>query len=353
MRTIVVALDLDLSILLNDIYNSTLLPHVKRSLSAYLHGRRAFTEFRTSKSNHRKLKLGVPQGGVLSPLHFNFYVSTLPTPPAFVTYADDCSIICSAQTVEEASMKINEYLLVIKNFLDERKLALSPHKSTATIFTSWTREVNVQLDIQIGNSLIPTVKYPKILGVTLDNLFRFAKHATETCAKLSTRNKVLRALTSTTWGKGKETIVATYKAIGRSIINYAAPIWSPELSDTQWRNLQTRQNNALRIATGCHSITHPDHLHDETSILKVQQHNILLTQQFFLTCLNPSHPTHHIASTPLPHRSIRKDFRMYFDSISSFLPENWDLPPPYAHLCLTSIRTSSVTPLIPWNVTEF
>ena len=120
--------------------------------------------------------------------------------------------------------------------------------------------------------------------------------------------------------------MATYKAIGRSLVNYAAPIWSPKLSDTQWRNLQTRQNTALRIATGCHSITHPDHLHDETSILKVQQHNSLLTQQFLLTCLNPEHPTHATATSPPPYRIIRKDFRMHIGSISNFIPDDWGDP---------------------------
>jgi len=146
-----------------------------------------------------------------------------------------------------------------------------------------------------------------------------------------------------------KTIVTTYKAIGRSIINYAAPIWSPELSDTQWRNIQTRQNNALRIATGCHSITHPDHLHDETTMLKVQQHNTLLTQQFLLTCLNPAHPTHAIATTPLPHRNIRTDFRTHLNAVSNFIPDNWDPPSIRAalselHQHFVHVSTSSLAP---------
>lgn len=37
---------------------------------------------------------------------------------------------------------------------------------------------------------------------------------------------------SHTWGQDKNTIVPTYNAIGRSIINYAASIWSLQLSDT-------------------------------------------------------------------------------------------------------------------------
>lgn len=48
------------------------------------------------------------------------------------------------------------------------------------------------------------------------------------------RNRVLKALSGTTWGMDTEIIIATYNAIGRSLLNYAAPIWTSFWSDTQW-----------------------------------------------------------------------------------------------------------------------
>ena len=74
-----------------------------------------------------------------------------------------------------------------------------------------------------GN-LIPTVRYPRILGVTFDNLLHFAAHATDINAKVRRRNKVLKALAGKTWRMGKETIITTYNAIGRSLLNYGAAI---------------------------------------------------------------------------------------------------------------------------------
>ncbi len=49
----------------------------------------------------------------------------------------------------------------------------------------------------------------------------------------------------------EEIIVKTYKAIGRSVINYAAPVWTPSLSKTNRNGLETTQNAVLRVATGC------------------------------------------------------------------------------------------------------
>ena len=68
----------------------------------------------------------------------------------------------------------------------------------------------------------------------------------------------------------------TYKAVGRSIINYAAPVWSPNLHDANYRKIQYTQNDALRIATGCHKISSIDHLHTEAEMLKVKEHSELL-----------------------------------------------------------------------------
>ena len=55
----------------------------------------------------------------------------------------------------------------------------------------------------------------------------------------------------------------TYKAVWRSIINYAAPAWSTNIRDTNHRNIQYTQNETLRIATGCHKMSSVDHLHVE------------------------------------------------------------------------------------------
>ena len=52
-------------------------------------------------------------------------------------------------------------------------------------------------------------------------------------------------------GQDQETLVSTYKSIGRSVLEYGAPIWSPIISNNSWNKLQVVQNQALRIATGC------------------------------------------------------------------------------------------------------
>lgn len=78
-------------------------------------------------------------------------------------------------------------------------------------------------------------------------MMNFSKHSKVIVAKLQKRNNVLKALADSAWGKSKETILTTFKAIGKSIINYAAPIWTPQASKTSLDKIQVCQNAALRV----------------------------------------------------------------------------------------------------------
>ena len=185
--------------------------------------------------------------------------------------------------------KLNGYLETLNNFFQSRNLFISPAKSTATIFTTCSQEVNTQLSITINGDKVPTVKNPKVLGLLLDPLLSFNAHAKYVKDRVNQRNNVLKALAGTSWGKEPETIITTYKAIGRSILNYCAPIWTPTLSNSNWDDIQVAQNSALRTALGCLRKTPIDHLHRESKCMKVEQHNHMLSAQFHLSTKQTGH----------------------------------------------------------------
>ena len=86
--------------LLELIEESTLPGHLKRWVANYLQGRQTYVDFRGTSSKYRKVKQGVAQGGVLSPLLFNLYLKNIPPPPndiQLVSYADDCTILATGR----------------------------------------------------------------------------------------------------------------------------------------------------------------------------------------------------------------------------------------------------------------
>ena len=71
----------------------------------------------------------------------------------------------------------------------------------------------------------------------------------------------------------------------RSVLEYAAPVWAPAVSNSysRWSDLQTVQNLALRIATGSLVITNIVHLHIEIKVLPLEIHSKMISKQYFVS----------------------------------------------------------------------
>ena len=111
----------------------------------------------------------------------------------------------------------------------------------------------------------------------MDTFFSFNTHCVQVANRVSKINNGMKALAGTNWGQQKETLLLTYKALGRSIANYAAPVWSTNASDTSLGKIQRTQNEALRIISGSHKMSSIDHIHSETKMLLVEDHLNLLS----------------------------------------------------------------------------
>ena len=66
------------------------------------------------------------------------------------------------------------------------------------------------------------------------------------------------------------------------------------------------QNEALRIATGCHKMSSIDHLHKEAEMLKVKEHLELLSAQDLARCLEPGNVCHPITTRATPERQMKE-----------------------------------------------
>ena len=134
------------------------------------------------------------------------------------------------------------------------------------------------LGLTINNKALPMATHPKVLGLTLDPKLTYSTHIHNISVQAHKPLQIIKALTATGWGKQKETLMATYKAVMRQALEYASSVWSPIASSTSINKLQVMQNAALRTATGCTQYTNIQHLHDETlpihEHLQLTPHNI-------------------------------------------------------------------------------
>ena len=174
-----------------------------------------------------------------------------------------------------------------------------------TFHARYSRATNASAS-EVGWPSTTAWKEPKVLGVTQDTHLTFTQHCSNIAVKVQQRNNVLKALAGSTWGSDKETLLATYQAIGRSILSYCSPVWTPSLTNTNWCRLQRAQNSALRNSTGCLRMADVIDLHQEARELPVRPHNELISQQFAMACHLPQHPCHQLCHRPPDDRPERR-----------------------------------------------
>ena len=226
------------------------------------------------------------------------------TPPDVytITYADDITILSTHTNINTAQAQVQPYLHQIHDWIQRNQLSLNTSKITTTLFTPDPAQYNTTLTLQMNNDRLPTVKNPKILGLTFDPKLTYSTHIQNTHKRATNTINLIKALTTTHWGKTKETLSTTYKTITRPLIEYANTIWSPITSDTNISKLQTVQNKALRAITGCTLDTNTAHLHHETKILPITKHLKLHASQLRLQAHYPDHPLHQLTQQPTDHR---------------------------------------------------
>ena len=241
----------------------------------------------------------MPQGSVISPALFNHFVSDCPVGDLdMASYADDFTFMTSSSSVEEAVEEANRMMEMVVGWASRKELSIAPHKSSVTLFTPDTHQSNYHPLVEIEGAVVPLVKTPKILGLTWDTHYTFGPHASATTQRATSTLRVLKALAGTSWGFSKETLVGTYKAITRPILNYAAPIWQPSIKSSHLDKMEVVQNSALRIATGNTLMSAIHHLQAETEVLPLRSHLELCATQYLASALQTCHPSHSLVTKP-------------------------------------------------------
>ena len=339
-------------ILLKKLTQIPLNSNLTRWLACWLKGRQAYAVYRETKGKHRICHVGVPQGSVLSPVLFNFFVSDFPMSTQLTTnYADDFSISETAVEPAELGRLLTAAFIPISKWAKKNSLSIEPTKCHVTLFTPWMEQMKAKPKVFINGRLVDLERNPKFLGVTFNWNMSSTPHAQDVIKRVTRRIQILKAVAGSSWGFEKETLLLTYRALILSIISYACPIWYPNICKTELDKLQRLQNQALRICTGNHSIASLQHIHSESKILPVADHLDMLCKQFLITASQPDHAAFRTVNIPnnTRMRSLAKTGKTLshkFGPQVSHLLTNGVMEPARLKPSLNQIHSASVSAAI-------
>ena len=301
------------------IINSKLNTTIKKWLACYLRGREQRNSYEGVLSKSTVLKTGVPQGSVLSPILFAWYLQDIPQPPAgveIIISADDLTILCQNTNISTAALMINNYLETLAPYLKFKQLYFSTTKCAAMLFRTWNAEWKTELNIGMEGAKIPTERNIMLLGV---HSITFGEHAKILNNTASNRNNSIRAITSRKTGtQGEE----SHNCV-QSDHSLRPQLCLTSLGSKPRRNpLKEIGSKTERRIENHHRV----HKNDSNrppltrdTLPAVKTHNKILASQFPADMKNPDHPCHELKANNEERRTIRKSLKNHLKTAQTTL----------------------------------
>lgn len=198
--------------------------------------------------------VGVPQGGVLSPMLFSFALKSvgdlLPDGIQIIMYADDIIIYISGLDVEQSSRLLKIAFELIESYLAELNLEISVKKTQFTIFSRIKEVKKSRYTMTLGEQTLVASKTLKYLGITLDQGLRWHDQINENFCKAKRALNVVKTLTGIRWGPSSTSLLLVSRALIVSILN-----WGVEFiigaAKTHLEALDRVCYAAIRMSLGC------------------------------------------------------------------------------------------------------
>jgi hypothetical protein len=153
----------DHTLLLDKISASPLKSYLVLWLAAWLRGRSVSCLFRSAVSRKKLIKTDTPQGSVLSPDLYNFYVNDFPAPSPRVvpeksvseSFADDFGVGESFPVLPTRTAALNNDMVQVAKWAADKNVMIAPEKSGIILFTPDPAQFRLHPLVYFNGILIP------------------------------------------------------------------------------------------------------------------------------------------------------------------------------------------------------
>jgi ribonuclease HI len=197
----------------------------------------------------RALLRGSPQGGVLSVLVWNLVFDELldlfKGLVKIFGFADDAALLILGRTLAHMYKQMNAAIVKANQWAEENGLTLSPHKTIAVLFTRKLKFTIPQIQLRLGEIIIPLSSEAKYLGVILDRRLTWRPHVLWKLKQCTKYMFMIRNAIKPTWGPPQLMMKWIWTAVVRPKLMYSCVVWAKECEGKYHQELKRLQRLAL------------------------------------------------------------------------------------------------------------
>ena len=246
--------------LIHKLQNSEIAGNLLSCIKSMLFGRSQQVKVGNSLSNSKMVISGVPQGSVLGPILFIFFVNDItlmaipPCTPKL--YADDLKEYSSAANDKDGT-KFQETLNRITEWAETWQLPISKDKSKWLLITNKNNSLfHNELKFELAGVLLPRVTDVLDLGVNFTSRLNFSNHIAITIAKAKQR---LFLLKKSFKSRNAATLILGFKTYVIPILDYCSQVWNPHDSKDK-RRIESVQRMFTKRLSGYNGLNYPKRL---------------------------------------------------------------------------------------------
>ena len=236
------------------LYDAKIPTKIVRWISSFLNNRRGRVKVNDILSSEVTLSAGVPQGSILAPLLYIFFIRGMPSEfseeilSSF--YADDTCYGASDNTHARRKVFVSSHLqrilLELESFCSKWRIRLNPDKTWCVNFFKNSKNDNTPR-LYLKGELLKYKKVCTFLGIKLDQSLSFSDHINDIVSRAKKRLNLLKSIRGQSLGASPETLLYTYRTFIRPILEYGCILF-PHASDAFLRKLQNVEILAIKIA---------------------------------------------------------------------------------------------------------
>ena len=157
-------------------------------IADYLRDRTQCVRFGNVSTSFRTVNIGIPQGSILGPLLFLYYINDLPNVSKLfcsVLFADDTTLYAAGSDVSSLISMFNDEILCVSRWMMANVLSLNVSKTFAMMFSNRHNSDAAGIQLLLNASEVQFECHGKFLGVIIDTNLNHKQHIRSICDKVS------------------------------------------------------------------------------------------------------------------------------------------------------------------------